>query len=58
MIAQKVLAAGIFGFGLAAFVAPTALRLGWVMDSVGMVLGVALGAMAGIMWYLAGQAEK
>jgi hypothetical protein len=58
MIAQKVLAAVIFGFGLAVFVVPPVLHIGWAVDAVGIALGVALGAMAGAMWQLANEAQR
>ena len=50
----RITVAVLFIAGTAIVAAPMILQLGWVMSAAGVVLGTSLGAMAGVLWQLAG----
>ena len=46
----RIVAGIVFFSGSLIVAAPIAMRLGWLLPIVGGVLGVAVGAAAGIIW--------
>jgi hypothetical protein len=52
-MSNRIPAIVVFVVGAIIVAAPLILRLGWLMAIAGMVLGVALGVTAGIIWITA-----